>query len=707
MTKLLAASIALLFLFPPVMETCAKGPALPLFVTQKRPAQIQQKLRRGNLGVLRRSLEPIYFVAAFRILSGRPFADGQIEALFAKQEQPNYFQQTFGIELWRASRTSVAPEGKYNMPSEYKAVPDGSYGFVNCSDHAFATAARTLIDLQGKWGLQDERFVAWVLAQDMVFENCHAAIGKIPESPGPQTDPLAAAHRRYQIAAAQFYGGQYREAALSFHAIGEDEQSPWRYIAPYLTARALMRAGQLLGDAEAYKEAIASLEFVLSDPAREEWHESSRGLLGLVKLRSDPDKRLVELSEALLSDDVLSLRQNAIDLVFLAHKQDYIPKDEMGAWVEAMIRGWDREDSARAVEHWRKHGGAAWLIAGLARATAPQDIDELLQAASRKADPKSAAYESICYYAALQEMGRKRWQAARLWADRGLSKPGLDASSRNLLLEVRMRSARNWDEFLQASLRGVERGVYYYDGEEIHEPGIGLSGGAIYGFDHDAVEAFNKTLPLRLWIDAAAHPALPPSIQLRIAQSGWFRAAMLDRHAEAKQLMRRIMELNPAAKESASQYLDAADPQALRFAAVYAYLRAPLLRPILRGEAYFEITKLADVDRGCPEAPEEPRPTDFPPFLAASDRKAAEQELRTLAKAPKWHATFALREAVAWAKLHPDDPRTPEALHRGVRMSFYGCRDEETGKYSQEAFNILHRKYATTIWAAQTKHWYR
>jgi hypothetical protein len=708
------AAIACVLLFPVAVETCSIGPPVPLFVTEQHPAQVQKRFAKGNLGIVRRSFDPIHFIAAFRILSGKPFTNEQIETLYPKrQRDQTYILPNYGVELWRVTRTSVAPDSSYLMPSEYKTIDPGSYAFVNCNDHTFATAAKTLIDLREKWGVNDERFVAWVLAQDMVFEDCRLADPKIPEPPGQKMDPLAAVHRRYQIAAAQFYGGQYREAALSFHAIGEDEQSPWRYIAPYLTARALMRAGQFLSDPDAYKEAIASLEFVLSDPAREEWHESSRGLLARLKLRTEPDKRLVELGEELLSDDVLSLRQNAIDLLFLAENRNYIPKAEMGAWVEAMLHRWDiggNPRTARTIDHWRKQGSPAWLIAALALATTQKDIDELLQAASRTADPKSPAYESFCYYAAVQELGRKRWPSARLWADRGLSKPGLDASSRNLLLAVRMRAAANWAEFLQAALRSPERGVYEFDGKEMEDGvGVTLPGGAIYGFDHDAVEAFNKTLPLRLWIDAASHPALPAAIQLRVAQSAWFRAAMLDRHVEAKQLMRRIVELNPAVKESASHYLDAGeDPHALRFAAVYTYLRAPLLSPSLR-EAYSETANLAKphVSRACPEKLQEPRTEDFPPFLSTADRNAAQQEIRLLAKTPQWHATFALREAVTWTKLHPGDPRTPEALHRGVRMSFYGCRDTETGKYSQEAFNILHRKYAATSWAAQTKHWYR
>ncbi len=706
----LLVAMACALLCPVTLETCVDSAAPDWFVTKTIPAQFQTRFANGKLGILRQSFDPLHFITAYRILSGKPFSNEQIKALYRPPEpRPEFFSQSFAAEQWRTARTSVAPDSTYELPSDYKTIEPGYY-FLNCNEHAFLTAANTLNALRDQWGRQDERFVAWVLAQDMVFGNCSTTTPRIPAPPASKTEPLAAAHRRYQIAAAQFYAGQYRQAASSFRAISQDPHSPWRSIAPYLAARALMRAGQFHPDPAAYREAIASFESVLSDPARKQWHPSSRGLLARLKLRVDPDQRLAELGQALLSEDAENIRQNAIDLVFLAEKQDYIPQAEMGAWVGAMSGSWSTNHPgrvSRTIELWRKHRSAAWLIAGLIRARAPRDIDELLRAASRHANPQSAAFESICYYAALHEVERQRWESARRWCDRGLGKPGLDVSSRNSFLAVRMKAAGTWDDFLNAALRRTELEFDGPGGKELTKPRARrLPGGAVYGFDEDAVQAFNRSIPLRLWIDAASHPALPPAIQLRIAQSAWFRAVMLERHAEAKQLMRRIVALNPAANR---QYLDAEDPPSLRFAAVYTYLRAPSLSPFLQ-PAPLETSNLAKphVSRACPElATDKLRPPFFLPFLSRDERRTAQQELLLLEQAPKWHATFALREAIAWAKLHPGDPRTPEALHRAVRMSYYGCRDKETGKHSQEAFDILHRQYAATIWAAQTKHWYR
>ena len=58
------------------------------------------------------------------------------------------------------------------------------------------------------------------------------------------------------------------------------------------------------------------------------------------------------------------------------------------------------------------------------------------------------------------------------------------------------------------------------------------------------------------------------------------------------------------------------------------------------------------VSRGCPSAPQPAR--EYPGFLTAAERKAAEQEVAALASVTPWHATYSLRETLGWAKKHPD-----------------------------------------------------
>jgi hypothetical protein len=62
---------------------------------------------------------------------------------------------------------------------------------------------------------------------------------------------------------------------------------------------------------------------------------------------------------------------------------------------------------------------------------------------------------------------------------------------------------------------------------------------------------------------------------------------------------------------------------------------------------------------------------------------------------------------VDWARKHPDDPRLPEALHRAVQASRYRCTDANTGKYSKQAFDLLHGQYPKSKWTDRTKYWYK
>jgi hypothetical protein len=51
------------------------------------------------------------------------------------------------------------------------------------------------------------------------------------------------------------------------------------------------------------------------------------------------------------------------------------------------------------------------------------------------------------------------------------------------------------------------------------------------------------------------------------------------------------------------------------------------------------------------------------------------------------------------------DQMKPEMLHRAVMVTRYGCRGHY-GKYSHEAFSILHRQYPASAWAEMTPYWF-
>jgi hypothetical protein len=64
-----------------------------------------------------------------------------------------------------------------------------------------------------------------------------------------------------------------------------------------------------------------------------------------------------------------------------------------------------------------------------------------------------------------------------------------------------------------------------------------------------------------------------------------------------------------------------------------------------------------------------------------------------------------------WAQAAPADPLVPEALHHLVRRtrraSMHYRTTGKTGALSKSAFQLLHRRYEDTEWAAKTRYWYR
>jgi hypothetical protein len=109
------------------------------------------------------------------------------------------------------------------------------------------------------------------------------------------------------------------------------------------------------------------------------------------------------------------------------------------------------------------------------------------------------------------------------------------------------------------------------------------------------------------------------------------------------------------------------------------------------------------VPRGTAWLHSNPAPALFLPAAARAQAAAEWQKLQSLPTAPDWLAA----QTLAFARAHPQDPRVPEALHLVVRATRYGCTGGQTGDFSHRAFDLLHRLYAATEWAAKTPFWFK
>jgi DNA-binding transcriptional regulator YdaS (Cro superfamily) len=129
-------------------------------------------------------------------------------------------------------------------------VPVQGASSNSCKCMIYRMATRNLDAMIRNLGASSPQVKQWVAEQDKAFEKCSepSTYGNpppavVPDIPEPLIDGtrFERAQRAYQIAAANFYSGNFGTAAKMFDAIAVDRSSPWRRLARYLVARATIR----------------------------------------------------------------------------------------------------------------------------------------------------------------------------------------------------------------------------------------------------------------------------------------------------------------------------------------------------------------------------------------------------------------------------------------------------------------------------------
>jgi hypothetical protein len=705
----------------------------------------------GKLGVLQTNWARSYLVAAYRNLAGNRLSESEAKGIKGVwDDRLNLSWEANDdqwVKKWNEARKQVPgltapPEIKVyrnrEKPHEYES-------FLNCQQDAFENAEATLSERIKKFGADSAAMRDWIGAQDKVFANCGE--GKlIPEAARPDQDSLIRADRAYQIAAANFYATNFDEAKQQFDSIVLDKSSPWRDKAGYLAARSLLRKGSLAEKEEDGRPSVAEAETrlnaVLKDNSATASHHASKKLLNLVRLRLHPEEKLHELAHSLIRKDASAdFKQDVWDYTALldkflgdAEESDKpvrpagLNSDELTDWVLTF------EDSSPAaathsLAQWEKSKSLPWLVAAISKANGQQPKAGVLLSAAANVDHTSPAFPSLAFHSVRLLTESNRGGEARATLDKILAadRQQLPPSTVNLLLAQRMTLAQNLAEFLQTAQRVPAGFSDDSDGREIPEEESSVKettkGSAVF-FDLDGANAFNKAMPVALIKDAASSKALAPNLQRDVAQAAFVRAALLDDRATADQAAALLQGMYPQLKEFLGAYQKAATPDARRFSAVYMSLKFPGLRPYVsagtgRTTALEEVDSYRD-NYWCAEAP---TPQSGPPsqdveegkakaklipipeFLKLSQTVAATQSgaLQALGTAPDYFC----RIAIAWTEKNPADPRAPEALHLAVRSTRYGCTDEQTGRWSKAAYDLLHRRYPNTTWAKNTKYWFK
>jgi hypothetical protein len=240
-------------------------------------------------------------------------------------------------------------------------------------------------------------------------------------------------------------------------------------------------------------------------------------------------------------------------------------------------------------------------------------------------------------------------------------------------------------------------------------------------FDEDSVAFLNEKIPLSVLRDAAQSPQLPEHLKKFLVIAVWTRAFMTKNQSVEREftpLMSRY------AKEFAplfTKYAAATNPTNREAAALIVILRYPVIEPYVPigfGRENSVATEI-DSNRGnwwCAEDQNQTAesnydnynfkyPAVYPDFLTNEQKTTAEREHQQMISLGN-SATFLARRAVEFATKNPNNQQTPEILHLAVRSTRYGCTDDDTRKFSKQAFDILHKRYPNSSWTKQTPYFF-
>jgi hypothetical protein len=238
--------------------------------------------------------------------------------------------------------------------------------------------------------------------------------------------------------------------------------------------------------------------------------------------------------------------------------------------------------------------------------------------------------------------------------------------------------------------------------------------------DAPAADMLNH-MPVAMLIEAARIKDASFVLRRGAALVAWERAVLISDFSSADNAARGIAELSASDARDLEGYLHAQGPDNKRFAAVVVMLRWPGLQPqfdsaTLRDDPMRKINNYRQ-NWWCKEQPtaqptggdvQGPQKAErlYPNFLSPAERASAESELaklRQTGNAPNYLGEV----VIAWARTHRDDPLVPEALYLVVKSTRYGCTDENTVKYSKDAFDLLHKNYPQSEWTKKTPYYFK
>jgi hypothetical protein len=336
----------------------------PRFVVRTRPERPRKAFLAGRPGILTPSLEKRYKLIAWRYLSGLPLNSAEQKA-FVPVKSGNRGNGATGLwEQWRAARNAVDGTDPADSSAFFTGFRQSRISpetwYENCLNDAIATATTTLVDRRARYAgsalLRD-----WVQAQDTVFSHCSQDATLWPPNPETSMPALAQADRRYQIAAAHFYGEDLDEAEKLFREISENPDSPWRAMGAYMMGRTLIRQYSLLEREESLVKAEQELVNALKEPAFSGMYPDMTTLLELTRSLLNPQTAIDRLTRLLsLPHPGAAIAKTIDEAAWVTSVERFQAALAESAapgfeWVKAL----EAEDGALPLRRWReKHSEA-------------------------------------------------------------------------------------------------------------------------------------------------------------------------------------------------------------------------------------------------------------------------------------------------------------------------------------------------------------
>ncbi|HYI41988.1 MAG TPA: hypothetical protein VE053_16890 [Allosphingosinicella sp.] len=735
----------------PVFGSADPGP-YPIFIDRAGGAGPAEKARLfgGRLGMLTaRSPRPLLYLD-WRLLHGLDVGPSAGTALTTSCcGEPASLGPNDGIYGWAEARKIVpgVPESPYYIPTE-RSGPDYT-SVENCFRDAFDTAAATLRDRAKRYGPNTPAVRAWLSTQDAVFDACGNEGAALPPAVADAPDWLKA-DRAYQEAAFDLYNRRNLEAAERFAAIARDPSSPWRSKGLYLQVRALQREALATRAPEAIARSRAALKALAAAPAGTYGRGEVRKRLRALAYRDRPGALLTELEAELArpeadSDIAFAFR----DYLMLSDKASARP--EVADWIETLQAGEDSPGLDHARDRWAATKDSAWLLAALSLvqpddASAPRLAMDA--AAVRRGDP---AWLTAQYHLTRLTISKADPGAVRARLDPILADPELTLGERNLFAGAHSQVAADLGELARFSLREAFCGGpgEYCVGDDWakNDSNLAPHRGGWVGIGADA-RAIIDRLPLDSRIALSRSGTLPAPVRLDIALTNFARAVQLRDDRSADMIAGDLAALMPQMRRDWQSIAAARPGDAKRFAEYFAMAKLPGLRTDLIAFHYTRpVGTVTDfqgrwtdwmiVPRGTGAPGKFPSlnayqagfyydettgegdltclgqcgrsafPLRLPAFVAsAQDQAAAERAAFATfdREAPVPAGASSLwEEALALARARPTDPRSPEMLHRLIRVARWGANHDHLGR---RAFELLHARHPGSVWAKRSPYYY-